>query len=180
MPQSGSNPSQPASVTYRDANRYCMIVHHGSQYYLSVKLAWQIPLWPRYKLRIIYVKNSILWYSNEQNVYLLSFIFLDQHFLYLFSVPNSFWTQTFLDQKFFELKSFVEPTFFGLRICWTQNLFSPKIFFYPTFFDLNFFGLNKQQNSINFIKPGSICFCSLTVSAWTEPQLSSACLSFIA
>ena len=30
------------------------------------------------------------------------------------------------------------------------------------------------------IKPDSIQLCSLTVSAWTEPQLSPACLNYIA
>ena len=72
----------------------------------------------------------------------------------------------------------LKPKIIGilLWLFWTKNYFWTKR---SKNSDLLIF-LMRQINSINFkwisFKPSSICLCSLTVSAWTDPQLSPACV----
>ena len=65
-----------------------------------------------------------------------------------------------------------------------QNYFRPNIFMDPKFFGPNLYFYLKfvwtvetmKYFKLISIKLGSICLCSLTVSTWSEPQLSSACI----
>ena len=74
--------------------------------------------------------------------------------------------------------------YYHRKFCIPNSCYRKKKRFDTLFLDIVFVGpkkihTNKQQNSVNFkwifIKPWSICLCSLTVSDWTESQLSSAC-----
>ena len=92
-------------------------------------------------------------------------------------------SNSFLDRKLFGIKffgtEFFEPRYFGHLSFGTKIVFGIKRSnFFLDFLNLNIYNVGSK-NSVNFrqkpINPDSISLYSLTVSAWTEPQLSPAC-----